>query len=91
MNVRKAVAEYLSTQKMGATRSQIMKATGASSGAVFSALQVMPHVYIDRWAAAKAGPHRFQWVPVWAMVDLPPHAEKPTRQPTEYDYQQELL
>lgn len=86
MNVRKAVEAFLRTQPGGATASQIAEGTGAIPRSIHLSLKVMPHVYVDRWAAAKAGPYRYQWVPVYALVDTPEPASRPSRKATVEDF-----
>lgn len=90
MNIRALIDDYLRRHPDGATVSELVSTFSAHDRSVRQALDRMPHVYIDRWKAAKAGPHRYQWAPVYCLFPAPPDAEKPYRIATHEDYLLEL-
>lgn len=70
----------LLSESGGMTAGQILEALGKAKnrdGNLYATLYAMPDAYIDRWT----GPIRGQWAAVWAVVDKPKNAPKPTRVP----------
>jgi hypothetical protein len=69
------IRKILKAAADGLTVAAVSRAVDKRPCNVQKALRSMPDVYVDRWAPAKAGPHKY--AAVYALAEIPEDAPYP--------------
>ena len=82
---RANIERLLRAHPDGLTLRDMAEALGITKERVRSAIKTMPHVYVDRWIAVRAGGGCIKWSAVHMLADLPEDMPMPDWTPTDED------